>query len=264
MLSRSAASLPLVWWSAIPFAYGPNDPGMQMQREVVAEMAADPALNVAIVLPQTADSLPRGATLAVNGTWTGGDSLHRDAVDNLRFGRLAAPLVARAVLTSSGGDTIGTLPTGVPAAGGPVVSHVYRQTNNTLIVTVTHDGGNDLVVPSGPATAGLGWAVMDGGISAMPGTVVPATACARLNATQLQITLARNLGAASAYCRLFYPYGTTTIGRGNAVTDNLAGVTPPVGWDIGGDLGMSWRIDRPLHVPMTSPSGVRLSDTATA
>ncbi|MBS0639073.1 MAG: hypothetical protein JSS43_04325 [Proteobacteria bacterium] len=262
MLARSAASLPLVWWSAIPFAYGSNDPGMQMQREVVAEMVTDPTLNVAVVLPQTADSLPRGATLTANGSWTGGDSLHRDAVDNLRFGRLAAPLVARAVLAASGGDTIGILPAGVPVTGGPVVSHVYRRTNNTLIVTVTHDGGNDLIVPPGPAAAGLGWAVMDGGIAAMPGTIVPATACVRLNATQLQITLAQNLSAASAYCRLFYPYGTTTIGRGNVVTDNLGSVTPPADWDIAGDLGAAWRFNMPLHVRMTSPSGVALVDAA--
>ena len=59
MLSRPAASLPQVWWSAIPFDYDSNDPGTQMQREVVADMAADPTQNVTVVLPQTADSLPR-------------------------------------------------------------------------------------------------------------------------------------------------------------------------------------------------------------
>ena len=109
MLSRSAANLPQVWWSAIPFAYGNNDAGVQMQREVVAELAADGTQNVTVVLPQTADSLPRsvgGPPLiydAATGTWSGGDSLHRDTADLRRFGMLAAPLVARAVLASSGG-----------------------------------------------------------------------------------------------------------------------------------------------------------------
>src|SRR6185437_10186294 len=111
LLSRSAASLPHVWWAAIPFAYGNNDPGMQMHREVVADMAADPTQNVTVVLPQTADSLPRsvgGVALvynAVTGVWSGGDTMHRDIPDNRRWGMLAAPLVARAVLAAEGGDT---------------------------------------------------------------------------------------------------------------------------------------------------------------
>ena len=129
MLSRTAANLPQVWWSAIPFDYNSNDPGTQMQREVVADMAADPTQNVTVVLPQTADSLPRsigGPPLVYNpttGVWSGGDPLHRDIPDNQRFGMLAAPLVARAVLASTGGDTISAIPAGVPAMGGPVVTH---------------------------------------------------------------------------------------------------------------------------------------------
>ena len=80
MLYRSAASLPQVWWSAIPFKYNNNDPGTQMQREVVADMVADPTQNVTVVLPQTADTLPRGiggsSALVFNaatGTFSGGD-----------------------------------------------------------------------------------------------------------------------------------------------------------------------------------------------
>jgi hypothetical protein len=262
MLSRSAASLPQMWWSAIPFAYNSNDPGTQMQREVVADMAADPTQNVHVVLPQTSDSLPRGATYnAANGTWTGGDALHRDAADNQRFGMLAAPLVARAILAAEGGDTLTTIPTGVPSAGGPVVSHVYRQSANSLIVTVQHDAGTDLIVPATQAASGAGWAVMDGGSVASPGTIVTATACLRLNATQLQITLSRSLTNPSANCRLFYPYGTGMMGRGNAVTDNRSQVTPPADWAIAADLGAAWSLNMPLHVPMATSSGVVLSDT---
>jgi hypothetical protein len=262
MLSRSAASLPQAWWSAIPFAYGNNDPGTQMQREVVAEMAADPAQNVSVVLPQTADSLPRGPTTydPTTGLWTGGDWLHRDAVDNLRFGRLAAPLVARAVLASSGGDTLTSIPDGVPASGGPVVTHVYRQSATSLIVTIRHDSGTDLIVPATQAANGVGWAVLDGGSVATPAQVVTALACARLNATQLLITLSRSLVNPSAACRLFYPYGTATIGRGNVVTDNFSRLAPPDGWNIAADLGAGWRPDMPLRVPMMAVSGVVLSD----
>ncbi len=296
MLSRSVASLPQVWWSAIPFPYGSNDPGMQMQREVVADMAADVTQNVTVVLPQTADSLPRcvgGAPLTytpADGRWSGGDPEHRDILDNQRFGMLAAPLVARAILAAEGGDTITTIPAGVPGAGGPVVSHVYRQSSTLLIVTVRHDCGNDLIVPATLAATGAGWAVMDGGSVASPGTIVTATACKRLNTTQVQITLSQALVNPSASCRLFYPYGATMIGRGNAVTDNLSQVTPPAGWNIAADLGGApgvaaaftaaflnatgftttppgetmttpWNFNMPVHVPMATASGVVLSDT---
>lgn len=266
MLRRSAANLPLAWWSAIPFAYNSNDPGTQMHREVVADLAADATQNVVVVLPQTADSLPRsigGPALSYDSTtglWTGGDPMHRDIPDNRRFGQLAAPLVARAILASEGGDTVSSIPAGVPAAGGPAVSHVYRQSATVLVVTVRHDAGNDLIVPPTQAAAGLGWAVMDGGSIASPGPIVTATSCVRLNATQLQITLARGLTSPSASCRLFYPYGTTTIGRGNAVTDNLSTVAPPAGWNIAADLGPDWKLNMPVHVPMNKSSGIALSD----
>jgi len=238
-----------------------------MQREVVADMAADPTQNVTVVLPQTADSLPRsigGPPLVYNpttGIWSGGDPLHRDIPDNQRFGMLAAPLVARAALACSGGDTLSAIPSGIPVTGGPTVTTAYRQSNTTLVVTVQHDCGTDLIVPPTQAAAGSGWAVMDGGTAASPGTIVPATACVRLNPTQLQITLSQPLANPSASCRLFYPYGTYMIGRGNAVTDNLASVIPPAGWNIAGDLGTSWSLNMPVHIPMNTSSGVVLSDT---
>lgn len=267
MLSRSAARLPHVWWSAIPFAYGNNDPGMQMQREVVADMAADPTQNVTVVLPQTADSLPRSIGQGpliydpATGIWSGGDSAHRDIPDNQRFGRLAAPLVARAILASEAGDSITAIPVGIPTVGGPAVSHVFRQSDTVLIVSVVHDCGTDLIVPPTQAANGIGWAVMDGGSMSSPGRIVTATSCVRLNTTQVQITLSQALVNASAVCRLFYPYGTTTIGRGNAVTDNLSTVTAPAGWSIAGDLGPTWSLNMPVHVPMNTASGIAVSDS---
>jgi hypothetical protein len=263
MLARSATGLPQAWWSAIPFDYGNNNAGTQMQREVVADMAADPTQNVTVVLPQTSDSLPRAPTSydPTTGLWTGGDPLHRDVADNQRFGRLAAPLVARAVLAAGVFDTLPQIPAGIPAAGGPTVTHVYRLSNTSLIVTVRHDCGTDLIVPTTQAVLGVGWAVMDGGSVASPGTIVTATACERVNATQLQITLSQALVSASASCRLFYPYGVEMMGRGNAVTDNLSLVTPPLNWNIAADLGSGWSLDMPVHVPMSPASGVVLSDT---
>ena len=84
MLNRTAASLPQVWWSAIPFSYGSNDPGMQMQREVVADMAADPSQNVSVVLPQTTDAMPR----AINGNSA---LVFNPATGSLQWRRRMAP-----------------------------------------------------------------------------------------------------------------------------------------------------------------------------
>jgi len=51
---------------------------------------------------------------------------------------------------------------------------------------------------------------MDGGSIGSPGTLVPATACVRVDATHLQRTLAQALVNVAADCLLFYPYGSNT------------------------------------------------------
>jgi hypothetical protein len=119
-----------------------------------------------------------------------------------------------------------------------------------LVLTIQHDTGDDLLL-NGTASSGIGFAVMDGGSVASPGPLRHATACARVDATHLLLTLGNSITSASASCLLFYPYGSTRIGHGNAVTDNASTKAKPAEWDIGADLGTSWVINFPLAATST-------------
>ena len=236
MLGRDASSLPLIWWNAMPFW---TDPGVQMLREVATAMAADATQHVVIGWPMTADVDPRD-----------GDNDHIAKTDNIILGQRAAPVIARAILATAGGDSIAQVPASVPTVGGPHIVHAYRQDATHVVLTVQHDAGDDVLLP-GTAASGTGFAVMDGGSVASPGPLRHATACARIDGTHLLLTLDGALTNASASCLLFYPYGSTRIGHGNAVTDNVAAKAKLAGCDIGADLGTAWRLSFPLAATTT-------------
>jgi hypothetical protein len=254
MAGLPADKLPLIWWNAIPYGIAG---GMQMHREVVAALANDPGNNVIIGNPQTSDTNARGAEWDPStGIATGGDPAHRDGADNQRLARLAAPLVARVLMSAGYCDAMTTIPIQFPVRGGPRIVQARAMDETTLILTVEHDAGNDLEVPL-RAADGAGFAVMDGGDVANHGPLVEAAACERLDSTHLQIRLSQALTNPPERCLLFYPYGNQAIGRGNAVTDNYSQVPKPAGWDISGDLGTAWNLDFPLAatttgIPLTS------------
>jgi len=256
MVSRTAAQLPLLLWNAIPYE---TDPGMQMVRESLADIVADSTQNAALFAAQTADSIPLSATYnALTGTWTGGDPEHRDETDEAAYGHRGAHVAARVALAAGFGDTLSAIPAGMPLAG-PRIAHAFRQSSTQIVITIVHDQGTDIALPL-QAADGAGWALMDGGSVASPGTIIAATAATRIDATHLLLTLSATITNVSADCQVFYPYGSTQIGRGDAVTDNFGSIAWPSGWNMAGDLGSAWTTNMPVQA---TSYGIPLSDTAT-
>jgi len=258
LLGRSAESLPLLVWNAIP--YYSND-GVQMVRESIDDLAAVPANNIFFFLKQSADSNPLNSTYdSTTGLFTGGDPAHRDQPDLLRYGRIGAHAAGHAAIALGLCDSIpasGLPSAGLPANGGPRITHVYRASDTNIVLTVAHDSGNDLLVPL-QAANGAGFAVMDGGSVASPGNIIAATAASRVDATHVSVTLASAITSPSSDALFFYPYGSTQIGRGDAVTDNASLLTHPANWDIANDLGSAWAVNMPLQAT-TYP--ITLSDS---
>lgn len=259
LLGRSAAALPLLAWNAIPYE---TNAGVQMVREAIADIAGVAANNVVVFAAQTADSNPLNSSYdPATGVFTGGDPQHRDEADLLRYGRIGVHAAGRAAIAMGLSDSIpvAQLPaSGLPVRGGPRIVHAYRASDTSLLLTIAHDAGNDLVVPL-QAANGAGFAVMDGGSVAVPGTIITAVAAVRVDSTHIAVTLSQSITNASPNVLLFYPYGSTQIGRGSAVTDNMAALTPPANWNIGGDIGNAWQMNFPLQAT-TYP--IVLSDSA--
>jgi hypothetical protein len=101
---------------------------------------------------------------------------------------------------------------------------------------------------------------MDGGSVANPGPIITATTAARIDATHLELSLASAPTNTATDCLLFYPYGSTQIGRSDAVTDNFATLGWPTNWEMNTQLGSAWTINFPLQA---TTYGIALSTSAT-
>ena len=185
-IGKAASVLPWLTWNALTFPYG-NDPGMSAIREIEYDLTQLSGLNAAIVLTNVIDVNPIGCTVNSDGTTTGGDFSHVNTPDWPKLGIRGAALAAKAILATSGGDAVTAIPSGAVGAGGPRISHVYQQTTTQYVLTVIHDTGTDLIVPQ-QAVQGVGFALMDGGTTASPGSQIFASACARVDATHLLVT----------------------------------------------------------------------------
>ena len=262
---KTAASMPLGLFGP---PYG-TSAGSAMVREAWLELAANPANNLIWAVPQTYDSITRGdnwnAATGVESTGTPNPG-HRDAVDNVAFYRRGALAMARAILASNGLAS-SLLPSSLGVGMGPQIV-AATVSGATVLLTIQPDGGTDLVVPAlaapngtdAPLPAqGVGFSVMDGGSITAPGAIIRAVACARLDPTHLQITLANAPTNAASACRLFYPWPgemwadqpLTEIGRGCAVTDNFGEIAVPANYDLNQLLGAGWRVNMPLGSPVS-------------
>jgi hypothetical protein len=259
MLGRTAAELPMLFFGP-PYGLLPNyisyPPTL---REVWAELDADPAQNFRWVVRQTYDTISRNESWnASTGVASGGntDGGHRSATDNVILFKRAALPAARAILAANGLSEA-LIPSALGVGTGPAITGATLS-GEALTITVTHDGGDDLVVPL-LAAQGVGFSLMDGGNTASPGNIIRAISCARVDPTHLLVTLASQPASPHTQCRLLYPWAgeywtvqpDTEIGRGCAVTDNFATIVKPAGYDINAALGNGWGADMPLGTPVT-------------
>lgn len=274
-LGVSAARLPVLVVDPLPFY---NDEGAQTLREVFRDLVNDSTQNVHFMLAQSGDAIGEGdswdnATGLESG---GGNSAHRDDTGETSYVRRFAIPVARAVIAANAAagtpDTVTAIDPSIPLVGGPsVVSAKYEGTTyastGTVLVTLAHDGGNDIAVPL-RAALGVGWTVMDGvnastfGNPGTPGALIRASACARVSSTQVRVTL-NSLPAYTSAAQIYYNYGSgldgsayAAIGQGNAIVDNFSAVQLTAGWQIGIDLGS---VEQPNHPLQSTSYGIALS-----
>lgn len=262
---KTAAQLPILIFGV---TYG-SAQGYAMVREAWAELAADPANNLVWGVQQTGDDITRGDNwdpttgLVTTGSPIGG---HVDNRTNLNFAGRSSLAFAR-IIAASQGLPSNIISTVFGAGIGPKIT-VAHLSGATVTCTIQHDAGNDLIVPR-LAAQGVGFSVIDGGGAGGGGTQIEATACARLDSTHIEITLASAPVNPAASCTLMYPYGNNNssqplqpIGFGCAVTDNFSTVLAAENVTLPSVAGLAWNGNYPICSPMTiTGSGASASAT---
>ena len=256
-IGKTAAQLPI---GIFGVTYGTFQ-GYAMVREAWTELAANSANNIVVCVNNTGDDVVRGdiwnssTGLVTVGSPIGG---HVDSSTNLIFAGRASLAIARLINFSQGLPST-NIPTVYGQGIGPKIAAAKLSGGNTVICTVVHDGGNDLIIPL-LASLGVGFTVMDGGSISSPGTLINATACTRISSLQFSITLASSVTHAASSCTLFYPIqGAPTnanqplqlIGRGCAVTDNYSTILAANNITLPNVSGSAWNGNYPIVTPIT-------------
>jgi hypothetical protein len=267
--NKTAAQLPV-------FCFGPpfgTAQGYAMVREAWDELEADTTNNFLWGVRMTDDCITRGDNWnSATGVETAGQPIggHVAAADNQNIFVRGGVALALQIEKSQGLN--GPVPAALGTGRGPQIT-AASLSGTTLTVTIAHDAGNDLELPL-LAAQGVGWYLMDGGSVGSPGNIIGATACTRVDATHLSVTLASAPVNTHNSCRLFYPwYGEvssyqsnagaymSSIVRGNAVTDNYATVLASLGVNSGVVIPQ-FGANMPLCTPVTrTGSGASASTT---
>lgn len=233
---KSATELPFFVWSPIPYTTSTNGDGHRSIREMYKELA-DSGVNLNLVIPHTSDMNPRGSTGPdANGIYTGGDTYHMDAGDNIIIAARAAFNIAKHLSDHGYADERNFSPE-LPSMG-PKMIWACKVNSTTIDVTIQHDKGTDLRLGI-PASQGKGWKVLDGG------TARAVSACTKIAGNKLRLTLSNALVGPSSGVKVWWIYDNAKTYRNGSIYDNWSTLPKPAGYENIGVVGGN--IDFPLQ-----------------
>jgi hypothetical protein len=244
----SARSVALMQ-ASIPYVGDAQSVGSQMIAEVMSEMTSNPEDNTTIVLPNTSAAWGRGASAA----GTGGDPAHLDAPDNQHNARLAGAALAARIVLSGHGDLATPSDAASAFKGGPRPVSAVRDRDGSILVTIKHDAGSDIVPPARTGHAEAGWRVFNGYRNAGAiGVELPISAVERVDAKTLRIVLSKPLAGEAGSARVFPIWGAAQVGRFGGWTDNAS--KSPRLLALATEEGAEWSFDYPISgVPFGIP-----------
>ena len=244
-LTREWAGLPAasvaLMQASIPYTGDARSVGAQMICEVMAELAGNPAENTVVVLPNTSAVWGRG----VSPAGVGGDAAHLDSTDNQRNARLAGRAVAGRIVASGHSDVATLVSASRKPETGPTPISAKREANGSILLTIRHDAGDDLLPPTLPEHMTTGWRLFNGYQNAgSMGTEIAVRAVEKVDATTLRVSVATPLSPGVGTARLFPIWGAAQVGRGGGWTDNAS--RSAEGRIMAAEEGPDWALDYPI------------------